>query len=86
MVNIIYLSIVPYYGMNVLSVKKNATNHPCGILIDRIYRLGQTRPVKVFRFVIEGTIEDRVMELQGVYFYNTNIIATLKNGDSDCFT
>ncbi|RUO96125.1 P-loop containing nucleoside triphosphate hydrolase protein, partial [Jimgerdemannia flammicorona] len=30
----------------------------------RIYRLGQTRPVKVFRFVIEDTIEDRVMELQ----------------------
>ncbi|CAG8539788.1 2666_t:CDS:1 [Funneliformis caledonium] len=32
--------------------------------VDRIYRLGQTRPVSIFRFVIENTIEDRVIELQ----------------------
>ena len=32
--------------------------------IDRIYRIGQTRPVSVFRFFIENTIEDRVFELQ----------------------
>ncbi|PKY61794.1 hypothetical protein RhiirA4_282331, partial [Rhizophagus irregularis] len=32
--------------------------------IDRIYRIGQTRPVSVFRIFIENTIEDRVFELQ----------------------
>ncbi|PKC65170.1 hypothetical protein RhiirA1_420754 [Rhizophagus irregularis] len=32
--------------------------------IDRIYRLGQTRPVSIFRFVIENSVEDRVIELQ----------------------
>ncbi|CAB4386286.1 unnamed protein product [Rhizophagus irregularis] len=32
--------------------------------IDRIYRIGQTRPVSVFRFFIENTIEDRVFKLQ----------------------
>ena len=32
--------------------------------IDRIYRIGQTRPVSVFRIFVENTIEDRVFELQ----------------------
>jgi SWI/SNF-related matrix-associated actin-dependent regulator of chromatin subfamily A3 len=32
--------------------------------IDRIYRIGQTRPVSVFRFFIENIVEDRVFELQ----------------------
>jgi SWI/SNF-related matrix-associated actin-dependent regulator of chromatin subfamily A3 len=32
--------------------------------VDRIYRLGQTRPVSIFRFVIENSVEDRVIELQ----------------------
>ncbi|CAB4492028.1 unnamed protein product [Rhizophagus irregularis] len=32
--------------------------------IDRIYRIGQTRPVSVFRFLIENTIEDHVFKLQ----------------------
>ena len=32
--------------------------------IDRIYRISQTRPVSVFRLVIENSIEDRVIELQ----------------------
>ncbi|CAJ0840720.1 443_t:CDS:10, partial [Entrophospora sp. SA101] len=32
--------------------------------IDRVYRLGQTRPVSIFRFVIQDTIEERVMKLQ----------------------
>ncbi|CAJ0823556.1 5109_t:CDS:10 [Entrophospora sp. SA101] len=33
-------------------------------LKDRVYRLGQTRPVSIFRFVIQDTIEERVMKLQ----------------------
>ena len=32
--------------------------------IDRVYRLGQTREVNVFRFVVEGSIEEKVVELQ----------------------
>lgn len=32
--------------------------------IDRVYRLGQTRPVSIFRLVMEDSIEDRVLELQ----------------------
>ncbi|MFB9906921.1 DEAD/DEAH box helicase [Allokutzneria oryzae] len=30
---------------------------------DRAYRIGQTRPVQVHRFVTEGTIEDRIAEM-----------------------
>ncbi|KAM0752884.1 hypothetical protein T439DRAFT_323492 [Meredithblackwellia eburnea MCA 4105] len=32
--------------------------------IDRVYRIGQTRPVKVFQVVAEGTVEDRVLAIQ----------------------
>jgi SWI/SNF-related matrix-associated actin-dependent regulator of chromatin subfamily A3 len=32
--------------------------------IDRVYRIGQTKPVKVFQILIEGTIEERVLEIQ----------------------
>ena len=32
--------------------------------IDRTHRIGQTRPVSVTRITIEGTIEDRILELQ----------------------
>ncbi|KAL6058508.1 SWI/SNF-related matrix-associated actin-dependent regulator of chromatin subfamily A member 3-like 1 [Balamuthia mandrillaris] len=32
--------------------------------IDRVHRLGQSRPVIVTRFVIQGTIEERILELQ----------------------
>ncbi|XP_066962822.1 transcription termination factor 2-like [Macrobrachium rosenbergii] len=31
---------------------------------DRIYRVGQTRPVTVHRFVIQNTVEERILELQ----------------------
>lgn len=32
--------------------------------IDRVHRLGQTRPVLVTRFIIKDTIEERILELQ----------------------
>ncbi len=32
--------------------------------IDRVYRLGQHRDVTVLRFICEGTIEEKIMELQ----------------------
>ena len=32
--------------------------------IDRVHRLGQTRPVTVSRFVIQNSVEERILELQ----------------------
>jgi len=32
--------------------------------IDRVHRLGQTKPVRVTRFIIKGSIEERILELQ----------------------
>jgi SNF2 family DNA or RNA helicase len=36
--------------------------------IDRIHRIGQSRPVKVHKIVIEGTVEDRILKLQAKVF------------------
>ncbi|TLD30553.1 hypothetical protein PspLS_02819 [Pyricularia sp. CBS 133598] len=33
--------------------------------IDRVHRLGQTRPTTVWRLVMEGTVEERVLDIQG---------------------
>lgn len=32
--------------------------------IDRIHRLGQTRPVRCIRFIMEKTIESNMLEIQ----------------------
>ena len=32
--------------------------------MDRIHRLGQYRPIKVTRFIIAGSIEERIVQLQ----------------------
>lgn len=32
--------------------------------IDRVHRIGQTKPVKIKRFKIINTVEDRILELQ----------------------
>jgi len=32
--------------------------------VDRVHRIGQTKPVKISRLIVEGTIEERIMELQ----------------------
>ncbi|KAJ3047620.1 hypothetical protein HK097_011360 [Rhizophlyctis rosea] len=32
--------------------------------IDRVHRIGQTRPVEVVRLTVEGTVEDRILQLQ----------------------
>lgn len=32
--------------------------------MDRIHRLGQYKPIRVTRFVITGTIEERILKLQ----------------------
>eukprot|EP00092_Neocalanus_flemingeri_P036978 GFUD01040257.1.p1 GENE.GFUD01040257.1~~GFUD01040257.1.p1 ORF type:complete len:1284 (-),score=419.89 GFUD01040257.1:168-4019(-) len=31
---------------------------------DRVYRVGQTREVKIHRFIIEGSVEERILQLQ----------------------
>lgn len=32
--------------------------------VDRVHRLGQTRPTTVWRLVMEGTVEERVLDIQ----------------------
>ena len=32
--------------------------------VDRVHRLGQTKPTTVFRLVMEGSIEEHVLEIQ----------------------
>ena len=32
--------------------------------IDRTHRLGQHRPIRAVRFIAEGTVEERVLQLQ----------------------
>lgn len=32
--------------------------------VDRVYRLGQTKPVNVWRLVMEDSIEERVLDVQ----------------------
>merc|ERR1719450_543643 len=31
---------------------------------DRVYRVGQTKEVKIHRFVVEGSVEERILQLQ----------------------
>merc|ERR1712106_1186471 len=31
---------------------------------DRVYRVGQTREVKIHRFIVEGSVEERILQLQ----------------------
>lgn len=33
--------------------------------VDRVHRLGQTRPTTVWRLVMEGSVEERVLDIQG---------------------
>lgn len=33
--------------------------------VDRVHRLGQTRPTTVWRLIMEGTVEERVLDIQG---------------------
>lgn len=32
--------------------------------VDRVHRLGQTRETKIWRLIMEGTIEERVLDVQ----------------------
>ncbi|KAL9108964.1 MAG: hypothetical protein Q9227_006360 [Pyrenula ochraceoflavens] len=41
--------------------------------VDRVHRLGQTKPVTVFRLVMEGSIEERVLEIQAKKRELTNV-------------
>ncbi|KAJ7563651.1 hypothetical protein O6H91_03G118800 [Diphasiastrum complanatum] len=45
--------------------------------IDRAHRIGQTRPVRVSRFTIKGTIEDRILALQ--VFWLESLLVMVSN-------
>jgi len=47
--------------------------------MDRVHRLGQTRPVRVVRFASRGTIEERILQLQVI------VCSTGKNVQVDMF-
>lgn len=32
--------------------------------VDRVHRLGQTRETKIWRLIMEGTVEERVLDVQ----------------------
>ncbi|KAF2292224.1 hypothetical protein GH714_017498 [Hevea brasiliensis] len=32
---------------------------------DRVHRIGQNKPIRIVRFIIENTIEEKILELQG---------------------
>ena len=34
------------------------------LVVDRIHRIGQTRPVTIHRFVMKDSVEERMVELQ----------------------
>lgn len=37
--------------------------------IDRAHRIGQTRPVRVVRFTVKDTVEDRILALQVCHYF-----------------
>ena len=47
---------------------------------DRAYRIGQTRPVNVFRFVMKDSIEEKILELHAK---KREISATFLSGTSE---
>ncbi len=57
--------------------------------IDRSHRLGQTQPVFAYRLIAEGTVEDKILELQrskrelleGLFAENTGQLASLSADD-----
>merc|ERR1712060_301425 len=54
--------------------------------VDRAHRLGQTRPVKVLRFAISGTVEDSILRLQEAKQHMTHAALTINGGTAltDC--
>ena len=57
--------------------------------MDRVHRLGQYRPIHCTRFIVEGTIEERIVKLQdkkllvfeGTVGQNTEALARLTEDD-----
>eukprot|EP00984_Skeletonema_dohrnii_P037600 scaffold39844_cov167-Skeletonema_dohrnii-CCMP3373.AAC.1 len=51
--------------------------------IDRIHRIGQTRPVTVKRFIMEGTVEQRVLENRRSLAADQPTASALLDGSGD---
>ncbi len=44
---------------------------------DRIHRLGQYKPIHVTRFIIAGTIEERILKLQACSVNSLSLLGSL---------
>ena len=78
------VSDVPWFDrLNSVSVVQSRTTFQTRITLeamDRIHRLGQHRPVHAIKFIIEDSIESRIVELQEKKSAMVN--ATLSTDDS----
>lgn len=59
------------YSISSLALRVHLTDYLHGVCssqffsaIDRTHRLGQYKPIRAVRFVAEGTVEERVLQLQ----------------------
>merc|ERR1739845_133005 len=48
--------------------------------IDRAHRIGQTREVRVYRFVMSGTVEEKMVQMQK---HKLNIFCWVLGGDQE---
>ena len=56
------LLTITYYYLYPLSSQSDWNPQVDLQAMDRAHRLGQTKPVQVFRFVSEGTVEEKIIE------------------------
>lgn len=67
------LNLVMASRMVMLDVDWNPSND--AQVMGRIYRKGQTRPVEIFRLVVAGTVEEKIMERQISKVDLSNLVA-----------
>jgi len=61
-----YVGCVLYLHALLYSIFPYVFRNPAAEMqaIDRTHRLGQFRPIRAVRFIAEGTVEERVLQLQ----------------------